>query len=136
MLLIPFGGVIAASVSALDYAMSLILSAAILGIALASFALPLLGMHGRMDAEKKRLQAEVGRRIESMIGELHGSVDRRELGGADGQNKTLASLIAERDLLHPLSTWPWQAGTAGAVLSAVFLPIGLWLVTRVLAEVF
>ena len=66
---------------------------------------------------------------------LHGSVDRDDLSGSDGQNKALASLIAERDLVNRLSTWPWQAGTAGAVASAILLPIVLFLLTRFLDRV-
>lgn len=34
-----------------------------------------------------------------------------------------------------LTSWPWQAGTAGAVASAVILPIALFLMTRFLDRV-
>jgi hypothetical protein len=134
-LIIPFGVNLSLATSALDYLSTFTLYALILGTAVLAFVSPLVGMHRRMDLEKKRLQTEVGTRIEILIDDLHASVDRRDLAGADGQNKTLTSLIAERELLRRLSTWPWQAGTAGAVLSAVMLPIGLWLVTRLLGNV-
>lgn len=47
-------------------------------------------------------------------------------------NKLLGSLIAEREMLARLPTWPWQAGTVGAFVTALLLPIVLFLVTRAL----
>lgn len=135
LLAIPFGGGLSAASSTLDYVSLFGISGLILGVAVLAFFLPLLGMHGRMGAEKRRLQDEVGQRVERLVDGLHGSVDREDLSGADGQNKALASLISERDLVNRLSTWPWQAGTAGAVASAVILPIVLFLLTRFLDRV-
>ena len=135
LLTIPFMGNIGAATSTLDLAVTLGIVGLILGTAVAAFLVPLLGMHRRMGVEKRRLQDEAGSRIETMIGELHGSIDRDDLTRADGQNKTLASLIAERELVHKLSTWPWQAGTATAVVSALLLPVGIWLTTRLLERI-
>lgn len=132
---IPFAAGTELATNSVELALQLAVSGAILGVAVLAFITPLVGMHRRMAAEKARLQGEVGGRIEQLIDDLHGSVDRRELGGADGQNKALASLMAERDLVARLSTWPWQAGTVGAVVSAVLLPILLFLLTRFLDRV-
>jgi hypothetical protein len=135
LLVIPFGGTTYfAGENAFDHATSIVVTTALLTAALLSFAVPLLGMHGRMGVEKKRLLAEGERRIESLIGEVHGAVDLREFAEADGQNKVLASLLAEHAFVRQLSTWPWQAGTARAVISAIVLPIALWVVTRVMAR--
>lgn len=135
LLVIPFGSLITAASTTLDYVSVFGISGLILGVAVLAFFLPLLGMHGRMGAEKRRLQDEVGQRLEMLVDRLHESVDRDDLVGADGQNKALASLISERELVNHLSTWPWQAGTAGAVASAVILPISLFLLTRFLDRV-
>ena len=135
LLVIPFTGSLALAVSAFDYLTILTLMGLILGTASLAFGLPLVGMHQRMNREKQRLEAEVGARIEALIDDLHGSLDRRDLSAADGQNKKLARLVTERDLVRRMSTWPWQAGTAGAVMSAVLLPIALWLVTRVMERI-
>jgi hypothetical protein len=48
---------------------------------------------------------------------------------------TLGVLVMERDLVDKLPTLPWRAGTAGAVASAIVLPIGLFVVTRLLERV-
>jgi hypothetical protein len=104
-------------------------------IATAAFVLPLQGMHDRIAAEKERLQADAGNRIEATIGVIHGSVDARDFSQADQLQNALAALIAERDLVKRLPTWPWEAGTLGAVASAVLLPIGLWVLTRFLERI-
>jgi hypothetical protein len=101
-------------------------------IALAIFVLPLRGMHNQIVAEKERLESAVGRRIAATIDDVHAAVDERRRDEADGLNKTLATLVVERDLVAKLPTWPWSAGTFWGFASAVLLPIGLWLVTRTL----
>lgn len=101
-------------------------------IATAAFVLPLQGMHGRIVAEKRGLEWQIGRRLESMMGEVHRAADDGDLSRADGLNKLLGSLIAERELVFRLPTWPWQPGTVGAFATAIILPIALFLVTRLL----
>jgi hypothetical protein len=101
-------------------------------ISAAIFVLPLQGMHRQILAEKERLESEVGRRIAATIDDVHAAVDERRREEADGLNKTLATLVVERDLVAKLPTWPWSAGTFWGFASAVLLPIGLWLVTRTL----
>jgi hypothetical protein len=100
--------------------------------AVAVFVLPLLGVQQRIVAEKERLQAEVGLRVAATMEAVHRSVDEGDLAQASALNGTLSSLIAERDLVSKLPTWPWQPGTGRAVVSAIALPIGLWLTTRAL----
>jgi hypothetical protein len=103
--------------------------------ATAAFVLPLRGMHGRIDEEKDRLQSEVGRRLEQTVADIHTAVDQRARGESEALNNTLTSLIAERDLVAKLPTWPWAAGTFWAFASAIVLPIALWFVTRLLERV-
>ncbi len=99
-------------------------------VAIAAFVVPLQGMHRRISAEKKDLEWQVGRRLEAAMADVHRAVDARDLSEADGLNKLLASLIAEREMLARLPTWPWQPGTVGAFVTAILLPIALFLVTR------
>jgi hypothetical protein len=51
---------------------------------------------------------------------------------ADALNKTLASLVVERELLAKIPTWPWQPGALTGFLTALLLPIILWLIQRIL----
>jgi hypothetical protein len=99
---------------------------------LAVFILPLRGMQRRLIAEKRRLQGEVGGRIEATIGALHAAVDRGDMGAAAGMNDVLGALVVERDLVNHLPTLPWRAGTLGAVVSSIVIPLGLFVVTRLI----
>jgi hypothetical protein len=135
LLLVPSFVFIPGSVTFLDYLVMAGWFTGLLAISSAAFVLPLQGMHGRIAAEKQRLEAEVGRRLTSATATLHRAVDEGDLSTADALNKTLSSLIAERDLVHKLPTWPWQPGTVGAFVTAILLPIGLWLATRLLERV-
>jgi hypothetical protein len=94
------------------------------------FAMPLRGMQRRITAEKRRLQGEVGARIEATIGAIHRAVDGGDMTAAATMHDTLGVLVMERDLVDKLPTLPWRAGTAGTVASAIVLPIGLFVVTR------
>lgn len=53
----------------------------------------------------------------------------------DNWNKALANLVIERDTLEKISTWPWGRGTLTGFLTALILPILLWIITRILERV-
>jgi hypothetical protein len=112
-----------------------------MALALAAFVLPLRGIQSLLDAEKARRQAEVDVRLDATTTALHRVVDGETgaLGDAessrlaqvriDALNKAFASLLQEREFVANLSTWPWDTSTLRAVVSAVALPIALFLVT-------
>jgi hypothetical protein len=118
------------------YALSNLLTGVVLIlVAIASFVLPLRGMHDRLASERSRLLSESHARLRSTLERIHSMVDSDEIGRADQLQSALASLLSERDLLMRLSTWPWSAGTFRGIASAVALPIALWLIFRVLERV-
>lgn len=106
-----------------------------IGVATAAFVVPLQGMHRRLTAEKKDLEWQVGQRLQAAISEIHRAADAHDLSQADGLSKQLNSLIAENDVVAKLPTWPWHPGTVGVFVSAILLPVGLYVVTRLLQRV-
>lgn len=125
----------AAAPQLLDQPVSLVLSAFFAIVAAATFAWPLLGIHGRLVAEKKRCLAENAHRFEAAVGELHQRVDKKALSRMDDLNKTLSSLEIEQAALHRIPTWPWDPGTLRSVVAALALPIVIWLIQYVLQKV-
>ncbi len=113
-------------------ALSVAWYAAAVIIAAAAFVLPLRGIHDRIAAEKRHLQAEIGRRLTVTLEAIHAAVDADDGPAIDARNRALSTLMTERDLVAKVSTWPWSAGALTGFLSAVLLPIGLWIVTRML----
>jgi len=98
------------------------------------FVVPLHGLHARLVDEKERLQAEADERLATVLAELNRDAAAIDLGRADGLNKTLASLVQQRDLLARLPTWPWSATTLRAFVSAILLPLALFLVQRLIGQ--
>lgn len=106
--------------------------AAVLVIAAASFVLPLRVMHKRLAAEKSRLQADVQDRLKAVLARIHDAVDSDNLAGAEQLNHALTAVLAERDVLARLHTWPWSTGTIRGFASALVVPIALIVLTQFL----
>lgn len=100
----------------------------------AVFFFPLLGLHNLLVREKERLQAEADSRLQAQILELHEGIDNHQTKGADAINFHLVSLSLERDILGKLPTWPWQPGTLNFILTAMLLPIVLWITQQILGR--
>lgn len=101
-------------------------------IAATVFIVPLRGMQRRILTEKRRLQDDVGARIETTIASMHERIDADDPAGARAWHEVLQGLVMERDLVDRLPTLPWRPGTLGAVVSAVVAPLALFVATRLL----
>ncbi len=102
--------------------------------AVAAFVLPLRGMHERLVAEKDRLQADTEIRLKGILTRINRRVDTDDLSEADAFNKTLATVLQERDVIARLPTWPWSPATLRAIATAVALPLLLFIAQRVLSQ--
>ncbi len=107
----------------------------VLAIAAASFVLPLRVMHGRLAADKARLESASQERVKQMLERIHASVDADDLGRAEQQREALSALLAERDVLARLHTWPWSVSTFRGFASALLLPILLIVMSQVIERV-
>lgn len=101
-------------------------------IAAVVFLVPMLGMHGRLEAEKDRLDSTADGRMRALIGELNEAIDARATDRVDALDRTMSALRHEREILARLPTWPWSTGTIRGFGSALLLPIALFLVQRYL----
>ncbi|MEX2374568.1 MAG: hypothetical protein WD942_03155, partial [Dehalococcoidia bacterium] len=111
----------------------LILTVTLIAMALACFILPLWGMHRRLQDEQAHLTDEVGGRIEITLQRLYQHVDDDRDGATEHRDRLLA-LVAARDMVDSLSTWPWRAETPRWLFSALVIPIAIWGVTRLLEQ--
>jgi hypothetical protein len=101
-------------------------------IAIATFLLPLAGIHRLLVIEKTRRLAEQSRRMLSAIEDLHRRMDQGRLRQMDDLYKAIASLDLERATLNKIPTWPWEPGSIRGVAAALLLPLALWLIQQVL----
>jgi hypothetical protein len=115
--------------------MSIGIAVVITVLGLATFAWPLLGIHRLLVKEKERLLEEGSRRLEATIADLHQRVDSGELEGMMDLNMTIAGLEMEQNALNRIPTWPWQPETVRLLVTALLLPLGLWVVQIVLQAI-
>jgi len=108
-----------------------LLTAALLGSAVACFVVPLWGMHRRLQQEQARLAADVARRIQATIERLYEHVDQDRPGATELRDR-MTALLAARDLINRASTWPWQPETPRWLFSALLVPVAIWAATRFL----
>jgi hypothetical protein len=97
-------------------------------LAIAAFVLPLWIVHRRLESEKLKLVAEHNLRVESTIKLLHETLDNQKLENSSQFSDAMASLKAEREVLDAIPTWPWRTGTLTGFLSAIVLPIIIFLI--------
>jgi hypothetical protein len=97
-------------------------------LAITAFVLPLWFVHRRLESEKRKLITEHNLRVESTINLLHEALDNKKLENSAHFSDAMTSLKAERDVLDAIPTWPWRAGTLTGFLSAIVLPIVIFLI--------
>ncbi|MEO8095734.1 MAG: hypothetical protein ABI632_12505, partial [Pseudolysinimonas sp.] len=113
-----------------------VLLGGILLVALLTFVVPLWGSHRLLQREKSHRLSEVGRRIEAAADTLHAKIDSREYSEEAGRiGDVIEGLIKERAIVAKAPTWPWDPDALRAVISALLLPVVIWVITRILERV-
>lgn len=107
----------------------------ILLLASVVFLWPQLGIHRLQIDEQERLLEEANQRYEAMIGELHQRVDTGDMEDAMSMSMTISSLQAELKAIENIPAWPWNPETLRLLISALALPMGLWLLQMILQRV-
>jgi len=107
-----------------------------IAVALAIFFLPLSRMHGLLGAEKKRLLLETDERYSRLVDRFNSHVDKGKFADIDTTARTIAALVAQRDILAKVSPWPWRPETLRSLLSTVALPVMLYLASRLAGRLF
>lgn len=103
-------------------------------VTLITFFWPLYGAHRRLESEKRHLLTQVSRRFEAAAQRLHEGVDSGELAGVDGIHKAMVALDLEQTVLRRIPTWPWEPGTLRSMLTALLLPITIWIIQTALGR--
>jgi hypothetical protein len=107
-------------------------------LSVATFVLPLLGVHRLLAEEKARAQLALAARLQTLLGDLHQQVESHTTSAdATGATKNLLdSLLAEQGLLSKVSTWPWAPETPRAVATALLLPVLVLVLSELVKRLF
>lgn len=103
-------------------------------LAIAAFILPLVEIRRRLVSEKERLQGEIGSYIETSRRRLQHRIDDDDYEHVAELRHAVRAFIDLDAKIDSISVWPWSAGTLRGFLSAILLPIILWLTQQVLAR--
>lgn len=99
-------------------------------LALVITVVPLRSIHARLVAERTRFLYDIGVRTERAMEALSQSLDRKDAAGVESGQKGLAALVAQRDIVTRVKTWPWEPGTARTLATTVILPVVLLIAGR------
>ena len=116
----------------LDSELNVLLLVTIGALCFVLFLWPLWGAHRLLQQEKGQHLGEIMERVEAGIAELHRAVEIHDLTRLDAIDKTLNSLETAQRFIARASTWPWRPETPRLLITAILLPIGLFLVQRLL----
>ena len=97
-----------------------------------TFVWPQLGIHRLQVAEKECLLDEASQRFKTATDELHKKLDEGELEAMMNLNMAMASLKIELNTLSKTPTWPWEPEVVRLLITALALPLGLWLIQLIL----
>lgn len=109
---------------------SLAFLAATMLFAIAAFVAPLWGIHDRLVREKDRLLLDVERRVTRLATELYARIDADDFEATAPLNATMSGLMTLRERVSRLPTWPWPPQLLRGFVSALLLPVVVYLLTR------
>ena len=101
------------------------------GLAIACFALPLWGIHGRLVEAKAALVRGASIRAQALHEALYLKVDGADLSGVKDLSDALGGVKTASERIERLPTWPWPPQVLRGFISAILLPVVVFLITRV-----
>lgn len=99
---------------------------------IAAFVAPLWGIHTRLVGVKEELLLDVERRVSRVAAEMYGRIDDGDFASPSALNDTLTGLITLRDRVSHLPTWPWPPQLFRGFVSALLLPIVVFVASRLI----
>lgn len=109
---------------------SIVMIVGVIALGAACFVMPLWGIHGRLVAAKDELVRGVNLRAQALQEELYSRVDTSNLVGVRDVTDALVGVQATGAQIDRLPTWPWPPSVLRGFLSAVLLPVVVFVITQ------
>lgn len=104
-------------------------------LALASFILPLLSLHGQMEKAKGFLIDEINHHIKNSISQMGNELEILDPEKASAKRDLVETLKAQHSYVSELPTWPWRSATLRGFLSVIFLPVLLMVIQQLIENI-
>ena len=101
-----------------------------------AFLLPLWGIHRKILQQKQRLLDEHFGLVKRVYDKFQHLFQVEDYEAIDKLNQSVDMLKAFKAELEKVPTWPWRTETLQGFLSAIFLPILIWLIQYLLEQYF
>jgi hypothetical protein len=101
-------------------------------IAVVIFIAPLVGIHHLLVEEKEQLLASSARRVEAAIAQFDSRLDSGAFEDMTPMKDTIEGLAAKQAFIDNIPTWPWSRDTSRLLITAVTLPIVLFVIQYVI----
>jgi hypothetical protein len=105
-------------------------------LAIATFLVPPWRIHTRLVEAKLAVQEETSVQIDETQRKLFAAIRKNDHKAIGGLDSAISSLYRMHEQLKSVPTWPWKPGAFRNLLSAVFLPMLLWLFQEIASRYF
>jgi hypothetical protein len=95
-----------------------------------TFVVPLWGIHDRLVKEKEGLLRGVEGRLGRLGEEMYRRVDASQFDGTKAVGDSIAGVAMLRDRVARLPTWPWPPNLLRGFLSALLIPVLVYVASR------
>jgi hypothetical protein len=110
--------------------------AASLVVGIGTFVVPLWGIHERLVDEKGLLIRGIEERVGRISAEMYRRIDAGEFDGSKVMSDALGGVTTLRDRIQRLPTWPWPPQLLRGFVSALLLPLVIYVLTRLVSTRF
>lgn len=97
------------------------------------FVVPMWGIHGRLERQKDALRRDVDARTNRLAAELYARIDAGQLDSTKVVLDAIPGTTALRERFDRLPTWPWPPNLLRGFVSALLVPLAIFVLTRVLS---
>jgi hypothetical protein len=103
-------------------------------LAIGSFVIPLLGLHGRIQHEKDHQKALAGETLKTAVAEVETRIRAGDYEAMTDVNNGLVAATSAVTTISRISTWPWRQDTIRGFVGALGLPVFVYAVTAILSR--
>jgi len=99
-----------------------------------AFLAPQVILSRRLNRNKSDLTVEVTLQLDKSFAKLRDAVEDEDLEKIDLHRTAIDALISKLRYIESIPTWPWRLGAFRITITAVMLPVIVWLIQQVLDQ--